>query len=97
MRADVFDVASINPTPEMLWHALRKIKVDLPNQTEGSTMTNPTDTTFSRALAQQASCEQLKAILAGAECADFEFEVGSGTFSTSELTMRIKGGIDLAR
>lgn len=63
-------------------------------------MTNPTDTTFSRALAQQAS-EKMKAILAGAECADFEFEVGSGTFSTSELTMevsiRLKGGIDPAR
>ncbi|HHX6572666.1 hypothetical protein P3808_14975 [Pseudomonas aeruginosa] len=70
--------------------------MDLPNQTEGSILTNPTDTTFNRALTQQAS-EQLKAILAGAECADFEFEVGSGTFSTSELTMRIKGGIDPAR
>lgn len=63
-------------------------------------MTNPTVAAFNREVAKQAG-EQLKAILAGAECADFEFEVDSGTFRTSELTMkvsiRLKAGIDPAR
>lgn len=63
-------------------------------------MTNPIVTSFNREVAKQAG-DQLKALLASAESANFEFEVGSGRFSSSELTMtvsiKIKGGIDPAR